>query len=130
MGPAAATAAGLTIADDGASYPDGTEFGVRWNHIGRWLEHSVSAFRGFDHLPLITVTPRPDLAGVAVRREYAQLTAVGGDLAAPLPWFTLKAEAAWLGSDTVRRRSSCSMSSRPSGRSANGCSSSATPANT
>ncbi len=93
-------AAGLTIVDTGAQYPEGTQVGVRWNHIGRWLEHSVSVYRGHDHLPLIAVEPRLAQQAVAVRRDYAQLSAVGADLAAPLPWFTLKAEAAWLGSDT------------------------------
>jgi len=93
-------AAGLTIADRGAQYPAGTQVGVRWNHIGRWLEHSVSVYRGHDHLPLIAVEPRLARQAVEVRREHAQLSAVGADLAAPLPWFTLKAEAAWLGSGT------------------------------
>jgi hypothetical protein len=68
--------------------------------VGRRLEHSVSAFRGFDHLPLLQVSIAPALRGVTVRREYPRLSALGADVAAPLPWFTLKAEAAWLGSDT------------------------------
>jgi hypothetical protein len=93
-------AAAVTIVDAGARYPEGTQVGGRWNHIGRRLEHSISVFRGFDHLPLVFVAAGPAPGSVAVRREYAQLTSVGADLAAPLPWFTLKAEAAWLGSDT------------------------------
>jgi len=93
-------ASGLAITDEGARYPGGWQGGVRWNHIGAHLEHSVSAFRGFDHLPLVEVSVAPALRGVAVWREYPQLTAVGADVVAPLPWLTLKAEAAWLGSDT------------------------------
>jgi len=91
---------GLSIADRGATYPEGPQVGARWNHIGRWLEHSVSVFRGYDHLPALPVSLVPGTGVLEVRREHPRLTSVGGDMAAPLPWVTLKAEAAWLGSDT------------------------------
>jgi hypothetical protein len=94
-------AAGLPLRDGGAQFPGGTQTGLRWNHVGRHLEHSISFFRGFQHLPLFDGSLRQDPFRLEVRRRYAQLTAVGADMAAPLPWFTLKAEAAWLQSDTA-----------------------------
>lgn len=89
-------AAGVSIVDHGARYPGGSQVGARWNHIGRRLEHSISVFHGFDHLPRLEVAVAPLLRGVEVRREYARLTSVGADVALPLPWFTLKTEGAWL----------------------------------
>jgi hypothetical protein len=96
-------ARGLPIADDGSHLPRHPQYGLRFNHIGRFFEFSVSGYRGVNHLPLINVA----LEGAAtasprlhVRREYPQLTAAGGDIAAPLPWFTIKAEGAWQDSTT------------------------------
>ena len=86
----------LTLVDEGAEFPGGAQFGVRWNRIGRRLEHSVSFFRGFDNLPIFAATPTGRPAEVAIRRQYAELTSVGGDIAVPTRWLTLKAEAAWL----------------------------------
>jgi hypothetical protein len=94
-------AAGLPLADAGAEYPRKPQTGVRWNHIGRHLEHSISFFRGFNHLPLFDGALRPSPLRLDVRRRYPQLTMYGADLAAPLSWFTIKAEAAWLQSDTA-----------------------------
>lgn len=94
-------AAGLPLHDAGAQFPGGTQTGLRWNHVGRHLEHSISFFRGFQHLPLFDGSLRQDPFRLEVRRRYSQLTAVGADMAAPLPWFTLKAEAASLHSDTA-----------------------------
>ncbi len=96
-------AGNLTIVDDGALYPSRSQAGVRWNHIGRRFEHSLSFYRGSNHLPWFEAslqgTAPPQ---VAVRRRYAQLTTVGADVAVPLPVFTVKAEAAWFHSDTAR----------------------------
>lgn len=92
-------ATGLTLADAGAAYPRGGQVGVRWNHIGRRLEHSVSYFHGFNHLPFFAATVVPSPLHVQVERRYARMTSVGADVAAPLPWFTLKAESAWFDSD-------------------------------
>ena len=94
-------AAGLPLQDGGAQFPGGTQTGVRWNHVGRHVEHSISFFRGFQHLPLFDGVLRQDPFRLEVRRRYPQLTVIGADMAAPLAWFTLKAEAAWLQSDTA-----------------------------
>jgi len=93
-------AQGLTLVDAGAEYPGGAQIGARWNHLGQGLEYSVSAFRGFNHLPEFIPTVVPDPLAVEVRRRYPQLTSVGGDLAIPLPSITVKAETAWLTSST------------------------------
>lgn len=92
-------AAGVELRDMGASHPGRAQGGVRWNHIGRFLEASVSVFRGFTHVPYFEGTVRTFPLRVDVQRHYAPLTSVGGDLAAPVPWFTVKAEAAWLRSE-------------------------------
>lgn len=92
---------GLTLADAGAEYPDGVQFGARWNHLGQGLEYSVSAFRGFNHLPEFVPTAVPGTLAVEVERRYPQLTSVGGDVAIPMPAVTVKAEAAWLTSSTA-----------------------------
>jgi hypothetical protein len=90
----------VPLVDTGAKYPSGVQSGVRWNHLGRRLEHSVSFYRGFHHLPwfegtFVTAPPHID-----VRRRYAQLTTAGADIAMPVAAFTIKAEAAWFHSDT------------------------------
>lgn len=88
----------LPVADQGARYPDGGQFGIRFNHVGRGYEASVMAFDGENHLPLIegALTPR----AIAFRRFYPHLRLYGGDAAIPLPWFTLKLESAWFTSRT------------------------------
>lgn len=91
---------GIPLVDAGAAYPDGGQGGVRWNHLGRRLEHSVSVYRGFHHLPWFEGTVVPAPLHVEVRRRYAPLTSVGADVAVPLAVFTIKAEAAWLRGET------------------------------
>ena len=86
---------GLPLVDGGAEYPGGPQIGARWNRLARRLEYSLSFFKGFSHLPEFEVGVLPDPA-LEIRRTYAKLTSVGGDVAVPLPWFTLKAESAWL----------------------------------
>jgi hypothetical protein len=93
-------AAGFSIVDAGSDVPEGTQYGVRWNRVGARLEHSLSFFRGFDHLPTFGATPSGMPAQIAITRHHAQLTSAGADVAMPLRWLTLKAEAAWLDSST------------------------------
>ena len=90
------TAVPFVLVDEGAEFPDGAQFGVRWNRVGSRLEHSVSFFRGFDHLPIFAGTPTGRPAELGIRRHYAELTSAGADVAVPTRWLTLKAEAAWL----------------------------------
>ena len=87
------------LSDAGAEYPVGTQFGIRWNHVGR-LEYSLSLYRGFHHLPWFEGTPAGPPLRIDARRRYSQLTTVGGDVVVPLAAFVLKAEAAWFRSET------------------------------
>lgn len=90
----------LNLLDEGARYPGGSQFGVRFNHIGKGYETSVMAYEGFNHLPLIDARLRP--GGVGVQRFYPHLRLYGGDLAVPLKWFTVKSETAWFTSKNQR----------------------------
>jgi hypothetical protein len=97
-----AAARNFELRDAGARYPGGPQFGARWNHQGSRLEYSLSFFEGFNHLPLIEVTPVSPPGHVDILRNYARIRTYGGDLAAPLPWFTVKAESAWFQSESSR----------------------------
>lgn len=88
----------FAIADLGARYPEGQQFGIRFNHVGRGYEASAMAYDGFNHLPLIEGALTPQALGI--RRYHPHLRLYGGDAAVPLPWFTLKAEGAWFTSRT------------------------------
>jgi hypothetical protein len=88
------------LVDAGAQYPGGGQYGVRWNHLGRHLEYSLSFFRGFNHSPLLQADFVPASAHIEVRRDYPQLQTIGADAAIPLRWFTIKAESAWFRSNT------------------------------
>lgn len=97
-----AAARNLALRDAGSRYPGGPQFGARWNHVGSRLEYSLSFFEGFNHLPLIEVTAVSPPGYVDIVRNYAKIRTYGGDIAAPLPWFTVKAEAAWFQSEASR----------------------------
>jgi len=93
-------AEGIPLEDAGADFPKTPQIGVRWNHIGRRFEHSISFFRGVHHLPEFLNDVTPDPLRVDLRRRYPQSISVGADAAVPLPWFTVKGETAWLASST------------------------------
>jgi hypothetical protein len=94
---------GRPLVDAGGDIPAEPQVGVRWNHLGRHVEGSLSFFQGDDTLPSFsTVSGTPTV--VDVTRAYAALTSVGGDLAVPLPWITVKSEGAWYGSSTATAR--------------------------
>ena len=63
--------------------PGGPQEGIRWNHIGRVAEYSLSFYNGYNHLP-----------------PYARMRMYGGDAAVPLKWLTVKGEAAYFTSKT------------------------------
>ncbi len=82
------------LVDRGAVFPDGSQAGVRWSHTGA-VELALSFFDGFNHLPTIdaslsSIAP----PAIGVTRLYPAIRSYGGDLAAPTPWFVIKAEAA------------------------------------
>jgi hypothetical protein len=97
-------AAGLSITDAGARYPGGSQYGARFNHLGRGYEASLSFFEGHNHLPLLDAEFAPSRLSAPhrldVTRFYPQLRLYGADAAVPLPWFTIKGEAAYFTSTT------------------------------
>ena len=88
-------AEGLSLADGGAVYPGGPQYGGRFSHVGSKVEYSLSYFRGDNHLPRLAVTPT-GLTAATITRFYPAIRAYGADLVVPFGAFALKAEAAWL----------------------------------
>jgi len=93
-------AAGVSIIDGGARYPGGSQYGARWNHIGSGYEYSLCFFDGNQNLPSFDAALEPSLSSVALTRTYPDLRLYGGDAAVPLPWLTVKGEAAYFTSST------------------------------
>jgi hypothetical protein len=90
----------IPIVEDDPRFPGGGQFGARWNHIGKVAEYSLSFYDGYDHLPQFGAELR--LPAVAIHRYYPQMRMYGGDAAIPLPYVTLKAEAAYFASRDAR----------------------------
>jgi hypothetical protein len=88
-------AAPLPIVDLGSIFPSRSQIGIRWNHVASNLEYSLSFFDGFNNLPRINVAANPALGRTEVSRAYSPMRMAGGDLAWPLPWFTLKGEVGY-----------------------------------
>jgi hypothetical protein len=91
-------ASGVPITDQGARYPGGSQYGARWNHIGSGFEYSLCFFDGYNNLP--SLDAKLDAGGVGVQRFYPALRLYGGDAAIPLPWLTVKGEAAYFTTST------------------------------
>jgi hypothetical protein len=91
--------ASVQVTDDGARYPGGSQYGVRFNHVGAGYEASICFFDGYNNLPNFTATG--NVSGVDVQRYYPKLRLYGADLAAPLTWFTVKTEGAYFTSSTA-----------------------------
>jgi len=88
--------AGVTgqVENAATNFPGGGQYGARVNHIGRHYEVSASLFEGYNHLPLIGASLAPTGA-LYVERFYPKIRMYGLDSAIPLPWFTIKTEAAY-----------------------------------
>jgi hypothetical protein len=93
-------AAGISIVDAGARYPGGSQVGARWNHVGSGYEYSLCFFDGYQNLPSFDALLTPLTASVELTRTYPTLRLYGGDAAVPLPWVTVKGEAAYFSSST------------------------------
>jgi hypothetical protein len=91
----------IPFTDEGSRFPGGPQFGLRWNRVARGFEYSLSIFEGYNHLPLLDGRPRygPE-PSIGVQRYFPKIRTYGGDAAVPLPWFTLKGEAAWFSTTT------------------------------
>jgi hypothetical protein len=94
-------AEGLPIALAAATFPTGSQTGVRWRHVANPVDYSLSYFDGFNHLPdlrqtvrLTTIPPiRPE--AIVVEKIYPHIRVYGGDMSWPVRWLTIKAEAAY-----------------------------------
>jgi hypothetical protein len=95
-----AEAAGLSLRDAGAVYPGGSQYGARWNHVGLGYEFSLCFFDGRQNLPSFDAIFTPPDPSIALTRSYPRLRLYGGDAAVPLPWLTIKGEAAYFTSST------------------------------
>lgn len=95
-----AEAAGLPLRDAGAVYPGGSQYGARWNHVGSGYEYSLCFFDGRQNLPSFDAIFTPPDFSIQFTRTYPQLRLYGGDAAVPLPWLTIKGEAAYFTSST------------------------------
>lgn len=94
-------AAGIGILDAGAEYPGGSQYGVRWRHVGTGYEYALCFFDGENNLPLFHAMFNPAANSVALQRYYPELRLYGGDAAVPLAWVTIKGEAAYYSSSTA-----------------------------
>jgi hypothetical protein len=95
-----AEAAAVSLADAGAVYPGGSQYGARWNHIASGYEYSLCFFDGYQNLPSFDVLFNPLTATASFTRTYPKLRLYGGDAAIPLRWLTIKGEAAYFTSST------------------------------
>lgn len=88
----------VQLIDLGAEYPGGSQVGVRWNHVASGYEYSLSYYDGYNHLPLIDASIFPTFApppAVGLEQHFPRIREAGADVAWPLPWLTLKGEAAY-----------------------------------
>lgn len=93
----------LRIVDAGSRYPGGSEYGARWNHVGRGFEYSLSFYDGFNYLPLLSTHATPTaVPAVLFQRFFPQMRMYGGDAALPLKPFTIKAEAGYFTSSALQ----------------------------
>ncbi len=79
----------------GSNFPTRPQAGVRWNHVGSGFEYSFTAYDGFNNLPNSQVSANPIALRFEVTHTFPAMRMVGGDMAWPLRWFTLKAEAGY-----------------------------------
>jgi hypothetical protein len=92
-----------SIVEAEASIPKGSQIGIRWGHMTGPFEYSVSFYDGFNHQPdfrINGISLSAAQPAIEVARVYQPIRTYGGDLAVPVRWFTLKAEAAYLTSSS------------------------------
>jgi hypothetical protein len=96
------TPPGASIVEVPTPLPSGPQAGVRWGQILNRFEYSVSFFDGFNHQPDIH-PGRIDVGTgqLEFSRTYPEIRSYGADGTVPLPWFALKAEAAYVTSPSL-----------------------------
>ncbi len=77
--------------------PEGSQSGIRWSHAGL-VEFAAAYYTGFSHVP--SYEPLP--GRLAVREFYPEQRMIGGDVAIPLRWLSIKTEAGYFTSSDVR----------------------------
>ena len=92
----------VATVDNGAEYPRGSQFGVRWNQTMAGFEYSLSFYDGYNHLPLFDARFRQIPPRIEVVQVFPKIRMYGGDAAWPLRWFTLKGEAGYFTSSDRR----------------------------
>lgn len=90
----------IPIADGGAAFPRGSQTGLRWSHVGTGFETAASFYKGFNHLPNISLRASTRPAQVQLVRTYPSIRMYGVDAAVPTPWMTIKGEAAYFTSSS------------------------------
>ena len=89
----------VPVVDAGAVFPAGAQTGIRWSRIGNRIEHSLSFFDGFNHLPNVDVRAGA-LPVLEVATLYPPIRSYGADAAMPTRWFTVKGEMAYVTSSS------------------------------
>jgi hypothetical protein len=77
--------------------PEGSQSGIRWSHAGL-VEFAASYYSGFSHVP----SYEPIAGRLAVREFYPEQRMIGGDVAVPLRWLSIKTEAGYFTSGDSR----------------------------
>ncbi|MGB2712730.1 MAG: hypothetical protein WBC51_01030 [Vicinamibacterales bacterium] len=91
----------LWIVEAPVAFPSRGQAGLRYGQIRDRFEYSLSFYDGFNHLPELRFDEfNPSSATIALTRVYPPLRSYGADAAVPLPWFTLKTEAAYFTSSS------------------------------
>jgi hypothetical protein len=90
------------VVDAGRVLPEGSQVGFRWSHVSTLFEASASYFDGFNNLPDVRVDVKPNPLEIDATTIYPAIRSFGGDAAVPLRWLTVKAEAAYVTSQSLQ----------------------------
>ena len=97
--------AGVEIREGGASFPGGSQEGIRWDHLGR-IDFSASYYQGYNNLPLFGsqagIDPSTSRPALNLTPFYPEMRMIGSDASVPLRWLTLKAEGGYFSSTDPR----------------------------
>jgi hypothetical protein len=88
---------GVALVETPPSYPKGSQVGVRVGQMASRVDYALSFFDGFNHEPDIRVSAfDPVSSSIEFTRVYPSIRSYGADMALPLRWLALKAEAAYV----------------------------------